>query len=158
MHELINLLKQDFPELKFSRGPVFSWSPRRQTVVYKTTINSVLGAWSLLHEVAHGVLGHRTYESDLELVILEAAAWQKAKAIAKNYAILIDEDHIQDCVDTYRDWLHKRSRCPVCANHSLQASPSQYKCHNCGAVWQVSSARFCRPYRRLLDLKVAATK
>jgi hypothetical protein len=93
------------------------------------------------------MLGHQTYRSDFELLLLEVAAWDKAKQLAASQGITMDEEHIQDCLDTYRDWLHERSTCPRCGTVSLQASPSEYNCHNCSASWQVSKSRFCRPYR-----------
>jgi hypothetical protein len=65
--------------------------------------------------------------------------------------VIIDEEHIQNCLDTYRDWLHKRSTCPRCDSHGLQTS-EQYKCYNCRAVWRVGNERFCRAYRSLQSL------
>jgi predicted RNA-binding Zn-ribbon protein involved in translation (DUF1610 family) len=59
----------------------------------------------------------------------------------------LNPDHIQDCLDTYRDWLHRRSRCPTCGMHVLQDKSNSYKCFNCGTSWQVSGRRFARPYR-----------
>lgn len=150
MHQLIERLSKDYPKVKFISGESFSWSPSSSSVIYKDRVeNPELGSWSLFHELAHALLGHTNYVSDVELLLLEANAWHKAKELAKKYSITIDDNHVQDCLDTYRDWLHKRSSCPVCASHSLQASSNLYECFNCGASWQVSPARFCRPYRRL---------
>jgi hypothetical protein len=155
MHQLIKSLKQDFPYLKFEAGQTFSWSPKSDTVTYKEEVSeSKLSTWSLLHEVGHAILAHKTYESDFELVLLEATAWHKAIEIAKNYQVEIDKEHVEDCIDTYRDWLHKRSACPICCRQSLQVSPKLYRCYNCGSSWQVSAARFCRPYRRLSPQKI----
>jgi hypothetical protein len=152
---LLAKLKDDYPEINFTEGIVFCWSPKSSSVSYVSRlITSNTGTWTLLHELGHGLLGHTNYSSDIELVKMEAAAWQKAKKISADYNISIDEDHIQDCLDTYRDWLHQRSRCPECTNASLQIDPNTYKCSNCGQSWHVSNARFCRPYRQKIPEKI----
>lgn len=150
MEHLLNKLQRDFPALGFRVGETFSWSPKDQTVIYVAEpAEDTQATWSLLHEVGHGLLEHQTYATDFELVRLEAAAWEKARLVAKRYDISIDDDHIQDCLDTYRDWLHLRSTCPTCRTTSLQRSMTIYSCYNCNAEWRVSRSRLCRPYRRL---------
>jgi hypothetical protein len=146
MVQLLHRVKQDYQSFNFTAGTAFSWSPSKQTITYKTTDNEI-AAWSLLHELAHALLDHRSYETDFELLLLEVAAWEKAKELANNYAIQIDEDHVQDCIDTYRDWLYQRSTCPTCTNTSLQQDAVTYRCFNCGGSWTVTASRFCRPYR-----------
>ena len=96
-----------------------------------------------MHETGHALLGHANYQADYELIQLEVAAWQEAKQIAKPLKIEIDEDHIQDCLDTYRDWLYKRSICPNCATKSLQQGDFvHYRCFNCHTTWRVSNSLF----------------
>ena len=135
-----------FPDITFIPGKRFSWSPRRHAVIYVPG-----GAdWSLLHETAHGLLGHERYSSDIELVQMERAAWDRAVQLAAELNLPpIDPEHVEDCLDTYRDWLYKRSCCPRCSVQGLQeADGRHYRCHNCHARWRVSSARFARSYRR----------
>lgn len=156
---LLETLVQNNPGLQFRQGEQFRWSPRTSTITFNVAeLDTARGAWSLLHEVGHGVLHHRNYSNDFELVMLEVAAWQKAKEIATVMGLAIDEDHIQDCLDTYRDWLHRRSTCPTCTSTSLQDSPTSYHCHNCQTQWHVTTARFCRPYRKLQQQKTPAIK
>lgn len=148
MEKLLSQLPVLLPNVRFEPGESFFWSPHTATVTYQTRpAEEPRDTWALLHEAAHAFLEHHTYQSDMELLLLEVAAWRKAKEMAQSLGILIDEDHIQDCLDTYRDWLHKRSTCPRCSTVSLQVSSNQYGCHNCGARWHVSASRFCRPYR-----------
>lgn len=147
METLLKRLKAAHPKLKFSGGEAFSWSPSTSTVTYKTAGDEQLNQWALLHEVAHAVLKHKKYNTDFELLLLEVAAWQKAKELAEAERIEIDEDHVQDCIDTYRDWLYQRSNCPTCSNTSLQQNSVTYRCFNCGGSWTVTASRFCRPYR-----------
>lgn len=150
MLALLEKLKADFPDIRFAEGETFYWSPKDSTVTYAevSTLPEV-AAWSLLHEVSHGILGHAEYKTDFELVQLEVGAWKHAGKLAKRYGIKIDPEHVQDCLDTYRDWLHRRSTCPECGTVSLQSDPRTYRCFNCRATWHVSNSRFCRPYRRL---------
>lgn len=149
MKSLLNRLEVDYPNINFIEGDTFYWSPKDQAVTYtEQSTQPDISDWSLLHEVSHALLGHSQYKSDFELVQLETEAWQYARKLADKYGIKISPDHIQDCLDTYRDWLHRRSTCPDCGIVSIQEDPSTYRCLNCKAAWQVSSSRFCRPYRR----------
>jgi len=153
MHQLLKSIIKDYPELQFVAGNDFRWSPDDNNIVYDKVAHDQIGLWSLLHEVGHALLNHQKYRTDIELLMLEVAAWNKASQIAGKYKLVIDQEHVQNCLDTYRDWLHKRSRCPVCHTQSLQSSFMTYKCFNCRSTWQVSAARFCRPYRRRLKTK-----
>jgi len=148
MASLLARLRTDFPELVFTSGEEFCWSPKTHTVIYRSGQPSLTADWALLHEVGHALLKHHNYNSDLELISMESQAWDKAKELGDKYGQQIDPDHIEDCMDTYRDWLHQRSACPVCATRSLQQDAQHYKCFNCGQVWAVTASRFCRPYRR----------
>ncbi len=154
MIELLRKLRIDFPTITFKAGRQFYWSPKNREVIYnKTRQDTIIDPYSLLHELGHALLEHQNYESDLELVEMESQAWQKAQEISRVYGITIEDDHIQDCLDTYRDWLHQRSSCPQCSNRSFQQNPREYHCFNCGADWSVSTSRFCRPYRMIAKTK-----
>lgn len=146
--QLVNKLAADYPQFKFKAGSQEHWSPRTKTITYESTGSAGNLECGLLHELAHALLGHNNYKSDFELLKLEAQAWQTAAEIGRQYGIKIDDDHIQNCLDTYRDWLHRRSKCPACGMHVLQQNSTTYKCFNCGETWQVSAGRFARSYRR----------
>jgi len=149
MKELLEKLRSDYPAIAFTKGATFFWSPKNSTVTYAAgSTQPEVAKWSLLHEVSHGILGHKRYLSDFELMQLEVEAWQYAKGLAKSYDIKINPEHIQDCLDTYRDWLHMRATCPNCGTVSTQKDPKTYECFNCRTSWHVSNSRFCRPYRR----------
>lgn len=150
--KLLEKCKKSFPGLSFKTSESFYWSPKTRTVFYnQQQLASESGKWALLHEVAHGQLDHQQYKSDLELLKFELAAWESAKNIAKRFELEIDQEHIEDCLDSYRDWLYARSTCPVCRLNSLQVSQKQYSCLNCRSTWKVSGSRFCRPYRMQLE-------
>lgn len=148
MQKFIAKLKERFPDLSYRAGDQFCWSPETNEIIYKRDAEGESAVWSLLHETGHALLGHRSYKADYELLRLEVAAWEKAREIAESIGALIDEEHIQDCLDTYRDWLYKRSICPKCTAKCLQQSDYvHYRCFNCHTTWRVSSNRFCRAYR-----------
>lgn len=145
MRPVLEQLQAQFPHLIYTAGAAFAWSPATGEIRYGNP-DDPHAAWSLLHETAHALLAHRAYATDLELLLLETAAWKRAEGLAGSLEIAIDQDHIEDCLDTYRDWLHARSRCPRCNTAGLQYC-REYRCFNCHARWQVTEARFCRPYR-----------
>jgi ribosomal protein L37AE/L43A len=133
---LLPTLQKDYPNIKFEAGEIFFWSPRENKITYTThQDNADHGVWALLHEVAHASLRHANYNNDFELLKLESATWQKARSIGKKYGVNIDNEHIQDCLDTYRDWLHNRARCSKCGVVSLQRSDGIYQCFNCRKTW-----------------------
>ncbi|QQS65107.1 hypothetical protein IPO96_00905 [Candidatus Saccharibacteria bacterium] len=146
--DLLSKLKNDYPNLNFEEGISYYWSPERGTVYFVGDDMQISGQWSLLHEVGHALLTHQKYSSDFELLQLEMEAWEEAVKLSKAYRVKIPNNHVQDCLDTYRDWLHARGRCPKCEAQGLQTTSKQYSCLRCGSKWQVSSAKFCRPYRR----------
>ena len=149
MAKLLDTLAKKLPGTSYVAGTAFRWSPKDNMIIYRDAREPTQAdEWALLHETGHALLNHRNYSSDLELLLLEVAAWEKAEELAKELGVEIDPEHVQDCLDTYRDWLHQRSTCPVCITASLQINPTTYRCHNCLTEWQVSASRFCRAYRR----------
>jgi hypothetical protein len=156
MQAVINKIKKNYPSLKFSAGSQFYWSPETSEIFYNNESNDKIAVWSLLHETGHAILNHKIYKFDFELVRLEMEAWERAKQLAKEFGELIDEEHIQDCLDTYRDWLYRRSICPNCTAKCLQQGDIiHYRCFNCHTKWKVSSSRFCRSYRRTKNIPTA---
>jgi len=150
MQALRKKLATAFPEVTYSVGTQFCWSPETREVFYDPKAPEPKGSWSLLHETGHALLDHRTWQADYELLQMEIAAWERARALADEFDVALDEDHIQDCLDTYRDWLYQRSLCPTCSTQCMQtADLRHYRCHNCHTVWRVSADRFTRTYRKL---------
>ena len=147
LKRFIARLKKDYPNFKFKSAKLENWSPKTRTISFDNRQPEQQIKYGLLHELAHEILEQKNYSSDLELLKMEAQAWHLAAKIGRKYRVKINEEHIQNCLDTYRDWLHKRSECPICGMHVIQQNVSTYKCFNCGQTWQVSVQRFARPYR-----------
>lgn len=145
--KFIAKLRRDYPDFNFTSGKQEHWSPKLKTITFITDQSLADLRYGVLHELAHALLGHNNYQTDFELLKLESQAWELAAKIGQNYAVIISQDHIQNCLDTYRDWLHHRSACPRCGMHVLQQSSKFYRCFNCHKKWQVSSGHFARPYR-----------
>ena len=151
LNKLTNYLKANNYQLNFTPGKQFYWSPETKEIFYDQNYQDQKSDWSLLHETGHALLNHTIYKNDFHLLSLEVTAWEKAKDIAHDLKIIIDQNHIEDCLDTYRDWLAKRSTCPVCNIKSLQQTDFiNYRCFNCHSIWKVTPSRFCRPYRSVI--------
>jgi len=138
---LLPSLKKDFPQLLFTPGARYAWSPDVRTVYYDESDPENTGL--LLHELAHGLLDHHDYSKDIELVAMESAAWDKARQIAPGYNVQITDDTVQDTLDTYREWLHARSTCPECEATGYQSGKNTYTCVACSHAWRVNEARLC---------------
>ena len=146
--KFIGRLGRDYPDFTFTRGNQEHWSPKNNSITFNPAQTPERIRFGVLHELAHGLLEHKNYQSDFELLKMESEAWHLASRIGLKYGVTISEDHIQNCLDTYRDWLHHRSQCPSCGMHVLQQDSHSYRCFNCQTAWRVSSGRFVRPYRR----------
>ena len=68
---------------------------------------------------------------DVERLRMESEAWARARELAAKYRVEVDENLIQEQLDTYRDWLHKKSRCPICGLTRFQTPDSVYRCPKC---------------------------
>ncbi|MDO4612309.1 MAG: hypothetical protein Q4B29_02535 [Candidatus Saccharibacteria bacterium] len=118
----------DFPEFTFKTGSRFSFRPPR-TIYYIPEAED--GELLLLHELGHALLGHYDFKTDIERLKMECAAWEKARELADGYDVVFDEEFVQDELDTYRDWLDKKTRCPKCGLTRFQTPDGQYHCPRC---------------------------
>ncbi len=127
MVELVKQLAAAHPHLTFIPATSFYWCPETAEVYYDTNRAAEISAsWSLLHETSHALLEHVSYAADVELLHLEVAAWNHAVQASRAYGITIDDEYVQDCLDTYRDWLYRRSVCPGCGSQCLQDDNSNH--------------------------------
>lgn len=143
---------KDFPQFEFIPGRYFMWSPHNQAIVYDTRRkDSNDGKIALVHEIGHGLLNHRLYKYDMELIQMEMDAWDQVRLLATKYELYVDEEHIARCISTYDEWLTKRATCPDCQNFSLQKGRDQYGCFACGSVWNVNWRKDRRVTRTVTD-------
>lgn len=149
-NSLLKQIRDDHAQFGFVLGDDFIWSPDTLKITYRDP-RSPEDLWTLLHEVAHAKLGHHAYALDIELITKEVEAWELASnVLAPRYDLQIDQDHIEDHLDTYRAWLHERSRCPQCQQNGFQATKNTYSCNNCRCLWRANEARICRLRRTKL--------
>jgi len=148
---IISKLKTDFSQFHFKESDDFFWSPIKKTVYYNPKIENA--DILLLHEIAHALLGHSSFSSDISMIILERQAWDRAIELGSAYDIKIVDGVAQYNLDSYRDWLHKRSTCPVCTATGLQTKKQKYLCLACGNIWKVNLATKRRLHRYNLKLK-----
>ena len=142
MEVLLEKLKTDFPDFRFVTGRKFAFRPPRTIVVesrktgaektgseeVKTETDSEL---LLLHEVGHATLGHRNFRMDAERLKMELAAWEKARELARDYGVEFNDELMEIELDSYRDWLHRKSRCPKCGLTRYQTPDGNYHCPRC---------------------------
>lgn len=148
-NRILAQIQSDYPAIEFVESSQFSWHAGSKLVSYKAfEPDDIRGTWALLHELGHALLDHTDFETDIELLKIEVDAWEQAHTLAKKYGLTIDDNYIQTCLDSYRDWLHLRSTCPTCFERSLQADKHTYRCLNCKTEWHVTRSRLCRPYRK----------
>lgn len=127
--------------LTLQQGEMFGWDHTACAISYQP--NEPHAAAYLLHECGHALLGHAAYKRDIELIAMERAAWDEALVLAPRYGITVDEELVEDALDTYRDWLHARSLCPHCSATGVQTAAHVYSCLACHHKWQVNEARSC---------------
>lgn len=136
---LVPRLIADFPTITFTPGERFHWHPETGTISYIEASNDFA---SLLHEIGHAALGHVNFKRDIELIEMERDAWHYAvETLAHRYDIQIDPETVEAALDSYRDWLHARSTCPVCQATGLQIKQQTYRCMACRSEWTVNDAR-----------------
>ena len=123
--DLIEKLRVDYPDFRFREGKKFSFRPPRTIIVGPSEPNDSL---LLLHELGHAISAHRNFVLDPDRLKMEREAWEKARELSKIYGVEYDEEIVEQELDTYRDWLDKKSRCPKCRLTRFQTPDGQYHC------------------------------
>ena len=121
-------VRNDHPEFLFRKGRKFAFRPPKTIVVGPSEPNDSL---LLLHELGHALCGHRDFTTDVLRIKMEREAWEKAHELAESYGILYDTGVVEEQLDTYRDWLDNKSRCPKCGLTRYQTSDQMYHCPRC---------------------------
>lgn len=152
MTSLFKRLQKDYPDFTFEKSAEFWWSASDNTIHIDTAASDSQAF--TLHELSHALLNHRGYTYDVDLIKLERDAWHYAVTeLMDRYGVEIDDQLVQDNLDTYREWLHARSTCPDCEATGLQTKDTHYRCLGCGAQWRTNEARMCALRRYTLHTK-----
>ncbi len=121
-------IKNDYPEFHFISGTKFSFRPSKTIVIGPEEDNDSL---LLLHELGHALSGHRSFNTSVRRVKMEREAWDKARELAMRYGVTFDDDLVEGELDTYRDWLHKKTCCKKCGLTMFQTPDGNYHCPRC---------------------------
>lgn len=132
--ELLERLKKDYPGFCFRRGKKFLFRPPKTIVV---GLDEPHASLLLLHEMGHALCGHRDFGTDALRLKMEREAWEKARELALIYGVDYDEEIVENELDTYRDWLDHKSRCPKCRLARYQTPDGQYHCPRCESIIKV---------------------
>lgn len=150
----IQQISNDYSQFSFESADTFYWSPKDQCIYYiNNEIADEQGVFQLFHELGHACHSHRYFNSGVHLLKIESEAWQEAVVIAKKYGMVLPPERIESSLDTYRDWLHRRSTCPRCDSVSVEKSANHYHCFTCSQDWTVPDHQQTRCYRQKLDPK-----
>lgn len=147
---LLKQLRTAYPDYQFSEADDFYWQPNLKTIFYNAAaLSTPEGLADLLHELGHALLQHQQYEYDITLIQMEAAAWEQARELARQWHIPLGDTYADDSLATYQEWLAGRSACPHCNLTGIQQNKYTYQCLNCRCMWRVNDAKFCelRRYR-----------
>lgn len=149
--KLLVELRTSYPDLLFVEGRHFSWSPKDRKITYVShEADDAAFAHGILHELAHSLLDHASFRHDIELVTMERDAWTMARKLLLEHGIKPDTDHVDQCLNSYRDWLYARSQCPRCGLVGIQTARHNYDCVHCLISWKVPASRLCAVRRKIL--------
>ena len=126
--EFFERLTSDYLGFRFRMGRKFAFRSPRTVIIGPPEPFSELLA---LHEVSHAICKHKDFKMDVERLKMEVQAWEKARELANYYGIEYSEELVQRELDTYREWLHQKSRCPICGLTRFQTPDSRYHCPAC---------------------------
>lgn len=146
-NKLFNKVLRDLPGVEFEPSNDFHWQPETKTIWFVEGMVEVPhGQLLLAHELGHAKLNHCEFRNDLDLLQKEVQAWGEARKIAKECKIPFDEELAENCLNSYRHWLDKRSTCPECSQTGYQTKTT-YHCINCNHRWRVSASQTTRVCR-----------
>lgn len=130
-NNFIAKLKKDFPDFRFISGRRFSFRPPKTIVIGPDEGDKTL--MLLFHELGHALSGRYAYQTSVERLKIETIAWQTGKKAYQKYSELPpwDDDFVEETLDTYRDWLHQKSKCPSCKLTMVQTEAGKWVCPFC---------------------------
>lgn len=127
---VLQKIRGDFPNFRFEAGGKFKFRPPR-TIVFDTSLEGRTGLILMMHELGHAILGHRNFKTEIGRLKMEVMAWEKARELALKYEVKFDEKLMERELDSYREWLHQKSRCPICGLTRFQTPDALWHCPYC---------------------------
>jgi len=134
-HAFLLELKDTYGDFSWRLGSRFKYKPEKTIFIDQTEpIPMPYFALLTLHELGHALSRHKDYKTDVERLRIESEAWQRAKheiGAHPKWGIEYDEDFAEGELDSYRDWLHQKSKCKKCGLTRYQTADGIYHCPNC---------------------------
>ncbi|MBR2695430.1 hypothetical protein IKE86_00760 [Candidatus Saccharibacteria bacterium] len=124
-------LKSAYPNFSFKPGRKFLFRPPKSIFYLESNENFRL---LLLHELAHALLGHFTFNRSLERLTIERDAWAKTRELCETHGVTFDESLAETELDTYRDWVHQKTLCKTCGATCLEISSESLFCPFCQKI------------------------
>lgn len=121
-------VQADYPGIVFRTGKKFAFRPPKTVIIGEEEPNDSL---LLLHELGHALSKHVNFDTDARRLRMEREAWEKARELAPIYGVDFNDEVVEQELDTYREWLHKRSCCPKCKLTRYQTPDGKYHCPHC---------------------------
>lgn len=135
----LNLIISSYPNFTFLSGKKFKFRPKK-TIYYispeifeREIPKDSLETFPLLlcHELAHASLGHFSYSTNLERLKIESEAWEETKNLCKKFNLPFSEELAELELNTYRNWLEKKSLCKICGMTRFETKNEGYLCPRC---------------------------
>ncbi|MBQ3306365.1 hypothetical protein IJH02_02955 [Candidatus Saccharibacteria bacterium] len=140
LKQLLDYLQTAYPNFHFLYGNRFKFRYPDQ-ISLENPENSAIPleffALQTLHELGHALCKHKDYTIDISRLKIECEAWETAKTAYEKLpenlknTLKWDENYVEDSLDTYRDWLHTRSKCKKCGLTRFQTEDGEWHCPRC---------------------------
>lgn len=138
-YAFLSELISEFPQFKFTLSNRFKWKyPKSIYIDVKTPIPPLYFSLQTLHELGHALSNHKDYQTDIKRLKMESEAWERARGLIlshpnwkTDYGIFYDEEFAESALDSYRDWLHNRSKCKTCGLTCFQRKNGDWVCPGC---------------------------
>ena len=132
-------VSHEFPQFSWRLSNRFKFKPEKTIYIdVKTAYPPLYFSLQTLHELGHALCKHKDYITDVRRLKMESEAWEKARELisshkkwASQYGIFYDEEFAEGELDSYRDWLHARSKCKKCGLTRYQKKTGEWVCPRC---------------------------
>ncbi|MBQ2638593.1 hypothetical protein IJF91_00820 [Candidatus Saccharibacteria bacterium] len=141
-YAFLSELISEFPQFNFIISSRFKWKyPKSIYIDAKTPTPPLYFYLQTLHELGHALSNHKDYKTDVRRLKMESEAWERARELikthenwTKTYDITYNEDFVEEQLDSYRDWLHQRSKCKICGLTRFQKKSGKWLCPKCDLI------------------------
>ena len=131
----LSAVKESYPDFTFRPGHKFLFRPPKSIRYLESDENFRM---LLLHELAHALLHHFSFDRSLERLQIERDAWAKTRELCTLHSVPFDEELAEAELNTYRDWVHQKTLCKHCGLSCLEVSSESLYCPFCQKMYKKS--------------------